>query len=346
MSTTSRTLLSPLNFAGYLAWAGIGWELLFSRWDSPGWMAGREPPTPLLAALLLAFLAMFMLTTGTERPTAHKRALVLAQAVIAFALMAMARSSTLPILLLLVLVQAVHLWSTRALVVGFVLGNVLAYGVYQYVWDLNSPWVSTLMQMSFQGFAALTAWFAFRAEATRDELAAVNADLRATRELLAESSRESERLRLSRDLRVAAELLADIRGVVEQMRHDDGLELGPALSALAAPFPRPALQLQVDADARAGSLAQAEAVLRTVQEGLVNAARHSQAQTLWVVLRRDGGELRLDIRDDGRAGGALQPGNGLRGMRERLEGVGGGLDVRRTDTGGVHLRAWLPAAAA
>jgi signal transduction histidine kinase len=33
-------------------------------------------------------------------------------------------------------------------------------------------------------------------------------------------------------------------------------------------------------------------------------------------------------------------------MRERLEGVGGGLDVRRTDTGGVHLRAWLPAAAA
>ena len=380
MSTTSRTLLSPLNFAGYLAWAGIGWELLFSRWDSPGWMAGREPPTPLLAALLLAFLAMFMLTTGTERPTAHKRALVLAQAVIAFALMAMARSSTLPILLLLVLVQAVHLWSTRALVLGFVLGNVLAYGVYQYVWDLNSPWVSTLMQMSFQGFAALTAWFAFRAEATRDELAAVNADLHATRELLAESSRESERLRLSRELhdvaghkltalklnlgalqrdprhagdaqvalcaRLADELLADIRGVVEQMRHDDGLELGPALSALAAPFPRPALQLQVDADARAGSLAQAEAVLRTVQEGLVNAARHSQAQTLWVVLRRDGGELRLDIRDDGRAGGALQPGNGLRGMRERLEGVGGGLDVRRTDTGGVHLRAWLPAAAA
>jgi signal transduction histidine kinase len=32
-------------------------------------------------------------------------------------------------------------------------------------------------------------------------------------------------------------------------------------------------------------------------------------------------------------------------MRERLEGVGGGLDVSRTDTGGVHLRAWLPVAA-
>jgi signal transduction histidine kinase len=29
-------------------------------------------------------------------------------------------------------------------------------------------------------------------------------------------------------------------------------------------------------------------------------------------------------------------------MRERLESVGGGLDVQRTDTGGVHLQAWLP----
>ena len=58
-----------------------------------------------------------------------------------------------------------------------------------------------------------------------------------------------------------------------------------------------------------------------------------------------GGGLRLDIRDDGRGRGELRPGNGLGGMRERLEAAGGGLDVRRTDTGGVHLQAWLPEAA-
>ena len=84
-------------------------------------------------------------------------------------------------------------------------------------------------------------------------------------------------------------------------------------------------------------------MLRAVQEGLTNAVRHSHAQNLWVVLRREAGALRLDIRDDGRGAGDLHAGNGLSGMRERLEAVGGGLDIRRTDTGGVHLEAWLPA---
>jgi signal transduction histidine kinase len=32
-------------------------------------------------------------------------------------------------------------------------------------------------------------------------------------------------------------------------------------------------------------------------------------------------------------------------MRERFETIGGGLRVQRTRTGGVHLQAWLPAAA-
>jgi signal transduction histidine kinase len=197
--------------------------------------------------------------------------------------------------------------------------------------------------------------------------------------LLAETARDSERLRLSRELhdvaghkltalklnlaalardprfatdeqvrlcsRLADELLADIRGVVMQMRQDEGLDLGAALQALATPFPRPSMHLQIEPQARVASLAQAEAVLRAVQEGLTNAVRHSQAHNLWVVLRRDGGNLRLDIRDDGRGAGDLSAGNGLRGMRERLEGVGGGLDVSRTDTGGVHLQAWLPVAA-
>jgi signal transduction histidine kinase len=105
------------------------------------------------------------------------------------------------------------------------------------------------------------------------------------------------------------------------------------------------MHLDIADDARVGSIAQAEAVLRAVQEGLTNAVRHSLAQNLWVVLRRDGDALRLDIRDDGRGSGEVRAGNGLSGMRERLEAVGGGLDVRRTDTGGVHLQAWLPRAA-
>lgn len=381
MTNFAKRLFTPLNLAGLLTWAAIAWEVVVLGAGAP---PGREAPTPTawLAALQLAYLALFAVVLGHEEspdPPRYLRACVLLQYGLAFALMLLARSSTLPILLILCAIQVVHLWAPRPAAVLLLVVNLGLYVIYAYVWKFGSPAIGVLMVACFQAFAASAAWFGISAERARAELAAVNADLLATRSLLAESARDGERLRLSRELhdvaghkltalklnlaalardprfaeesqvalcaRLADELLADIRGVVQQMREGEGLELGPAITALASPFPRPRLHVQIDPQARVGTLAQAEALLRTVQEGLTNAARHSQAGNLWVVLRREAGGLRLDIRDDGRGRGELRPGNGLGGMRERLEAAGGGLDVRRTDTGGVHLQAWLPEAA-
>ena len=380
MSTVRHGILSPLNLAAYVAWGAIGFEMLATTWGPPDWLPAPVSPW-LLATMHAGFLALFIAVTTCEERLPHgaAKAMLLGQVALAFAMMLLARSSALPILVVLVAIQVVHLWTGRAALALLVAINIALYLVYRFVWDLNSPLISTVMHMSFQGFAALTAWFAMDAERSRDALAATNAELLATRSLLTESARDGERLRLSRELhdvaghkltalklnlaalardprlggdaqvalcaRLADELLADIRGVVAQMRVHDGMDLGDAIAVLAGPFPRPQMHVQIADDARVGSLAQAEAVLRAVQEGLTNAVRHSQAQNLWVVLRRERDGLRLDIRDDGREAGELRAGNGLSGMRERLEAVGGGLDVRRTDTGGVHLQAWLPAAA-
>ena len=375
MSERLKSLLSPLNFAAYLAWGAIGWELLFLRWTPTGWL-GAPPPQAVLALMHIGFIALFVVHTCGAWSKASARLLVLGQLALAFGLMLVARNSSLPILLILCVVQVVQVWSPRPAVLMIVSMNVAMYFIYAHVWKLQGPLISTVMHMSFQGFAALTSWFAFSVGRARDELAATNADLLATRSLLAETARDSERLRLSRELhdvaghkltalkinlaalardprftgdeqvdlcaRLADELLADIRGVVQQMRRDDGFDLGDALHALAAPFPRPQLHLQIAPQARVATLAQAEAVLRAVQESLTNAVRHSQAHHLWVVLDRVGDELKLDIRDDGRSHGTLTAGNGLTGMRERLEAVGGGLNIERTDTGGVRLQAWLP----
>jgi signal transduction histidine kinase len=379
MSEPRPGLFSPLNIAGYVAWAAIGFELLYTNWAPPDWRPGPASPW-LLGGLHVVFLALFAtVITRDELPQPLRRAMLLAQVALLFVLMAIARASALPILGILCAIQVVHLWPPRVALALMAAFNVGLFLMYRFVWDLESPLISTIMHASFQGFAALTAWFAISAERNRDALATVNADLLATRSLLAESARDSERLRLSRELhdvaghkltalklnlaalardprlqgvdqvalcaRLADELLADIRGVVAQMRQHDGMDLGAAVAILAGPFPRPRMHLDIADDARVGSVAQAEAVLRAVQEGLTNAVRHSQAQNLWVVLRRERDALRLDIRDDGRGSGEVRAGNGLSGMRERLEAVGGGLDVRRTDTGGVHLQAWLPVAA-
>lgn len=373
-----KLLLTPLNLAGYITWAAIGWELLFGGSGVPSWLS-QAPPTWVLASLHLAYFGLFVVAVGSDvHRTVRQRALVIMQYVLVFAMMALARNGTLPILLILCAVQVANAWSPRSAAIVLLVVNLGLYGMFSEFWGLRSALVSALMIGSFQIFATSAAWFGIKAERARDALAIANADLLATRSLLAETARDGERLRLSRELhdvaghkltalklnlaslvrdprvagdtqvqlcsRLADELLADIRDVVQQMRRSDGMDLGPAIESLATPFPRPRMHLQIDDDARVGSVAQAEALLRAVQEGLTNAARHSQANNLWVVLRREPGGLQLDIRDDGRGRGELKPGNGLHGMRERLVAQGGALEMGRTKTGGVHLQAWLPVA--
>lgn len=236
--------------------------------------------------------------------------------------------------------------------------------------------VSWMLYLGFQAFAALTSHYAESAERSREDVAAVNAHLLATRSLLAESARDQERLRLSRELhdvaghkltalklnltalardpalgarrevalsaQLADELLGDIRGVVRQLRLHEGMALEAAIRQLAAPMPRPRVHVAVAPEARVESVAQAEALVRAVQEALTNAARHGDADNVWVELRREGERIALTVRDDGRGGGAVVDGNGLTGMRERLAALGGGLSVGRRTEGGVALEAWIP----
>ena len=56
-------------------------------------------------------------------------------------------------------------------------------------------------------------------------------------------------------------------------------------------------------------------------------------------------QLTVEVHDDGR-GGSVRPttagGNGILGMRERAEALGGGLDAGPERDGGFKIRAWLP----
>lgn len=89
----------------------------------------------------------------------------------------------------------------------------------------------------------------------------------------------------------------------------------------------------------------AETILRCVQEIITNAVRHSGAQNLWIesVKTADGVEVRAC--DDGGGVKHLRLGNGLTGMRERVEQVGGHLEIESTPGRGFHLRARIPSAA-
>jgi signal transduction histidine kinase len=380
MNPTLRRLLEPMNLAAYAAWAAIGAEMWAGDVPTTGLLSADE--SRALAEFLHGFfLSIFVLRQLVQVPRARDLAFVAAQLLCAMAIVALVKAGTAPILLVIVAAQAAQVLRLRTLAAFFLVGNAFMFALYSQLWDWTSPGLATLLHGSFQLFAMCAAWYAVTAERSRDALAAVNAELLATRSLLAESARDSERLRLARELhdvaghsltalklnlralqrqpalahdeqlalcaRLADELLADIRGVVQQMRLHDGVELDELLHRLAAPFPKPQLHVELDEGLRVPSLEQAEAVLRTVQEALTNAARHGGADNLWLRVHRQGEELRMDIRDDGRgSGGSLRFGNGLKGMRERLQAMGGGVEAEGGAQRGVRLSAWFPLAPA
>ncbi|MEG3194271.1 sensor histidine kinase, partial [Lysobacter sp. D1-1-M9] len=115
------------------------------------------------------------------------------------------------------------------------------------------------------------------------------------------------------------------------------------LHALAAPLPNLDLQLHIGPDVQVTDAGTAETVLRVVQEALTNSARHGSADRLEVDLQRRHGHLHLSVRDNGRLRGPLREGNGLGGMRERIEAMGGRLSLSGSAGLPLHIEAELPA---
>jgi len=87
-------------------------------------------------------------------------------------------------------------------------------------------------------------------------------------------------------------------------------------------------------------------VYRTVQEALANVARHSGATRVDMRAERDAERLSLRIRDNGHGfdtARADQQGVGLRSMRERIEGLGGTLQIS-SSVGGTRVELSVPVA--
>jgi two-component system sensor histidine kinase DesK len=87
------------------------------------------------------------------------------------------------------------------------------------------------------------------------------------------------------------------------------------------------------------SPAQESVVALVVREAVTNVVRHAHARNCHLRLMPVNGTCRLEIQDDGRGGGNVE-GNGLRGMRERIEALGGTFE--RDNTVGTKLSIQFP----
>jgi len=125
--------------------------------------------------------------------------------------------------------------------------------------------------------------------------------------------------------------------------------LAGALRMLAIGFSRrTGIEISFDSqgDVPASKGPASVALLRVAQEALVNIHRHSQATAARVSLRRGEGFLKLLISDNGIGMPTIADfqetiGVGLRGMRYRIEQVGGRFEIRRVKRGS-RIAAWVP----
>jgi signal transduction histidine kinase len=79
-----------------------------------------------------------------------------------------------------------------------------------------------------------------------------------------------------------------------------------------------------------------------VCEGLANVAKHANARSAVIELRHTGDTLVVDLTDDGIGGATTINGSGLRGLADRVEALGGRLDVWSPAGGGTRLKARIP----
>jgi two-component system sensor histidine kinase UhpB len=111
----------------------------------------------------------------------------------------------------------------------------------------------------------------------------------------------------------------------------------------------PGLQINASLDGDLDAVGEplALAVFRLVQEAITNVSRHAQARRVDVRVSRDHsdhGDVLVSIADDGLGSDAarMASGLGLVGMRERLEMLGGQLDIMAEPGRGFSIRARLP----
>ena len=136
---------------------------------------------------------------------------------------------------------------------------------------------------------------------------------------------------------ISRQALSDVRDAIRGYRSQG---LAAELAQAKATLETAGVAVQCDAATTLKLPAMQESVLSlAVREGVTNVVRHANARNCRLRIEQQNGMCRLEIADDGQGFVAVE-GNGLRGMRERVEMLGGTLD--RRNKSGTTLTITLP----
>jgi len=364
---TAPEVTRVLRLAGVLAWLMVG--LPVARGGT-----GRLEAFAVWLGCYVAFGALYAWTT--VRLDARRAVILSSLAVQAGCVIAMTARQCRGMegtLLVLVAMQLGLVASRGAGLAWIAIQSLALAWAIAHHWAPSSAFLLGPPYFGFQVLAFFVLEVVRRESEGRSALAQANAELRSTRELLAETARLNERLRIARELHDAMghhlaalslnlevvgegaspspalgtartltrRLLDDVESIVQTLGQDPGVDLGQALQALAAAVPHPVVH--VDArDVVLRDPQRAHALLRCCQEIVTNSVKHAAADNVWLAIRVRDTFVELSASDDGAGAEHLGNGYGLQGMRQRLEEMGGTLDLETSPGHGFRLHASFP----
>ncbi|MCM2355625.1 MAG: sensor histidine kinase [Arenimonas sp.] len=371
-----------LRYAGLFTWAVVGIPLIILAWNFQAEGEAEGPaPGPVLALSYLAFGVIYWLVTrslGMRKPRPTDIVLLGLLTLSAIAVSYLTGTGIAAVLMMTIAGVIPWLVPLKVGVMWLVLQHVALVPVFTRLegFTLELAIMQALLYVGYSSFAMVIGLVAKQQAQAREEQRRLNAELRATRALLAESSRMSERVRISRELHdllghhltalslnlevaghltegkaqehvrqshtLAKLLLTDVREAVSEMRQEGSVDLSGAIRTLADGVPALDIRLDVPEPLNVEDPECAHVALRCAQEIITNAVRHAGASTLWLSVSREGNQMRIQARDDGAGTDNLSPGNGLGGMRERLAHCGGRMDIITGRGKGFALDIRLP----
>ena len=377
-----------LRAAGLYTWALVGIPIILNIFLPPSRgvdeLEGLGVNVPMTALSYLAFGLCYWLATRTlgsrEATGSHQGnfALLMVMTIAAVAVGYYTQTGLSAMLLLVMAGVLPWILSLRAAVAWLLLAHIPLVPSFMARDDF-SFWDALFQSTFYVGFSAfvlVTAYVARQQAQARDEQRRLNAELRATRALLAESARVNERTRISRELHdllghhltalslnlevaghlvqgkaqehvsqahtLARLLLSDVREAVSQLRTEGAIDMAASLAPLAENVPGLQVSITTPSPFLLDDPERAHVLLRCTQEIITNAVRHARANALALDFAIEDDAARLRARDDGQGTEQVLAGNGLRGLRERLALYGGEVRLETAPGAGFALDIRLP----
>lgn len=191
-------------------------------------------------------------------------------------------------------------------------------------------WAQELHDDTLQGLAAIRISLAAALQSGAEDRS--QRIERAAQDTVAELENQiGELSRLINDLRPAALERLGLEGALAALAEESAARGG----------------IEVDADIDVGnglSSDEERVVYRLVQESLNNVAKHAAASRVDLIAKRTDHGIRIAVQDDGGGfdPGAVEGGRGLIGMRERIESIGGEIEIQSEPEVGTRIEARVP----